>query len=130
MQKGYKSIFNFKASVYHIVPENRMSPEYFKRRAFAHGISDSYSRIRSQGETGTNKKDVFSCFKDVLRQLKQIFYAGKKTYASRLKITQSLIYFRLLQELRASYCKGYAYHQNMARENPVLLEWILKRHYY
>jgi hypothetical protein len=44
--KGYKAIYNPKASVYHFVPQNRMTQDYFCKRAFNQGISDSFAEMR------------------------------------------------------------------------------------
>lgn len=41
-----KAIYNPKASVYHYVGKERMTLDYFCRRAFNQGISDSYTDIR------------------------------------------------------------------------------------
>jgi len=131
IQKGYKSLFNPKASIHHIVPENRMSLEYFKRRALNQGISDSYSSIRYQGGIYLDNYNIFNRFKKSMLRFKERFiHVSRETYVSHLKVTQSLEYFRLLQEIHTSYYKGYAYHQKMAQENPSLLEWILKPYYY
>ncbi len=46
LKNNYKTIYNPKASVLHIVPKERMTIESFKRRSFNQGISNSYSDIR------------------------------------------------------------------------------------
>jgi glycosyltransferase involved in cell wall biosynthesis len=43
---NYKAVYNPKASVYHFVPKNRMTLDYFCKRAFNQGVSDSFSDIR------------------------------------------------------------------------------------
>jgi glycosyltransferase involved in cell wall biosynthesis len=45
-KKKYKSIYNPKASIYHFVPKSRMTIDYFCKRAFNQGISNSYADIR------------------------------------------------------------------------------------
>lgn len=45
-KKGYTSIYNPKACVFHYVPKERMTLEYFCKRMFNQGISDSYTEIR------------------------------------------------------------------------------------
>ena len=65
-----------------------------------------------------------------MRQLEIIYYSGKETYASYLRIDRFLSYFCLLRGIHVSYYKGYAYHQKMARENPFLLKWILQSRYF
>jgi len=43
-----KSIYNPKASVYHFISKNRMTIDYFCKRAFNQGISDSFTNIRKK----------------------------------------------------------------------------------
>jgi len=43
---NYKTLYNPKASVYHFVPKNRMTIDYFCKRAFNQGISDSFTNTR------------------------------------------------------------------------------------
>ncbi|SCX20325.1 GalNAc(5)-diNAcBac-PP-undecaprenol beta-1,3-glucosyltransferase [Agrobacterium sp. DSM 25558] len=45
---GYSTIFHPGASVQHLVPEARMTLDYIKTRAFANGISSSFTRIRAK----------------------------------------------------------------------------------
>lgn len=45
---NYKTIYNPKASVYHFVPKSRMTIDYFCKRAFNQGISDSFTNIRKK----------------------------------------------------------------------------------
>jgi hypothetical protein len=47
-KNGLKAIYNPKASVYHFVPTKRMTIDYFCKRSFNQGISNSYSEIRSK----------------------------------------------------------------------------------
>jgi glycosyltransferase involved in cell wall biosynthesis len=47
-KKGYKTIYNPSASVYHFVSRNRMTLDYFCKRAFNQGISDSFAEIRKK----------------------------------------------------------------------------------
>ena len=72
-EKGMKAIYNPKASVYHFVPEYRMTLNYFKKRAFNQGISDSFTFVREKilnGETyQTNKKQRLRSMLNKLRAL-------------------------------------------------------------
>ena len=43
---GLKAAYNPKASVYHVVSADRLTPDYIYRRAFNQGISNSFSSIR------------------------------------------------------------------------------------
>jgi len=45
-EKGYKSYYNPKICVYHFIPKERLTVEYFCQRMFMQGISDSFTEIR------------------------------------------------------------------------------------
>ena len=45
-KQNYKTLYNPKASVYHFVPKDRMTLDYFCKRAFNQGISDSFANTR------------------------------------------------------------------------------------
>lgn len=46
--RGRLAIYEPEATVYHFVPASRMTPEYYEKRAYFEGISDSYRRMRPQ----------------------------------------------------------------------------------
>jgi glycosyltransferase involved in cell wall biosynthesis len=108
---GYKTIYNPKASVYHRVSANRMTLSYIRNRAFAQGISDSYTKIRGKG-TVSNIDYV-----QMLRFLKQKI---KRMIKGKNEISQSY---------EEGFRAGYHFHQNAVKNDPELLKWVLKEHY-
>lgn len=50
--KGIKALHHPKLSIFHHVPKERLTLEYFCRRAFLQGISDSYTDLRAKGGIG------------------------------------------------------------------------------
>src|SRR5262249_30254313 len=46
---GYRAVYQPKATIYHIIPASRMTPEYFEQRAYYQGVCDSYSNVRREG---------------------------------------------------------------------------------
>jgi len=102
-EKGYKALYNPKASVYHHCSAERLTKEYFARRAFNQGISDSYSDVRE----------------------------GKKRNFLKLKITILIKkhVFRKQMFLEEEYLRGYEYHQNEIKIDPNLLNWIKRDSY-
>jgi glycosyltransferase involved in cell wall biosynthesis len=128
--KRYKALFNPKASIHHVISEERMSVNYFKRRAFHHGISDSYTQIRLQSGVHTAPKSIHRHFQDATTYLRAMLHTGKIAYAASLNATQIFPYFCLTRSIRAAYNQGYAFHQEKVRKDPSLLEWVLKSSYY
>lgn len=101
--KGYKTIYNPKASVYHLVSNGRMTKEYFKQRTYNQGISDSYTLIRNDE--------------------KRYFWKHK------IKLLIKKYFLNHDVDLDESYISGYQYHQLQARKNPALLAWIKRESY-
>jgi glycosyltransferase involved in cell wall biosynthesis len=101
--KGYKTIYNPKASVYHLVSEGRMTKEYFKQRAYNQGVSDSYTAIRNE------QRRRFLKFR--LKMLTKKYLLGRSV------------------EINEAFFSGYQYHQQQAKKNPVLLAWIKRGSY-
>jgi glycosyltransferase involved in cell wall biosynthesis len=119
-QKGYKAIYQPKALVWHSVSQERMSYEYFEKRYFYQGVCDSYSLIR---ETEGQLKHVsfIEKIKATLIRLKQ---ASKKLMS--IQTEKDL----LEERFHSAYQKGYQFHQNAVRQNPQLLDWVLKQDYW
>lgn len=103
MDKGYKTIYNPKASVYHLCSTSRMTKKYFAQRSFNQGISESYADIRDDKSKSFWKK-----------RLKILI---KKYLLSRDTIIE--------EEL----IRGYEYHQNEAKKDSNLMEWIKRESY-
>jgi len=47
-KKGYITLYNPKASIYHVVTADRMKTDYFYKRAYRQAITDLYTKIRNQ----------------------------------------------------------------------------------
>lgn len=54
-EKGFKGWYSPKICVSHVIPKKRLTKEYFLKRAFSQGISESYQDIRENGYI-SNKK--------------------------------------------------------------------------
>jgi len=102
-KNGYKAIYNPKASVYHIVSKKRMTKNYFKKRAFLQGISDSYSDIRNE----------------------------RKRKFIKLRLKKFLKSYFLKDDINVdeAYIRGYFWHQKQVKKDPSLLNWIKKDNY-
>jgi len=138
--KKLMTIYNPKASVYHWVPKMRMTVEYFCRRAYNQGISDSYTAVRKARGTAPvfNQDTVVSRFRyrtksmlDIVRKkgLTEIpdmiwrkinvnAYGGNSRLAA------------LKRDLALAYKSGYAFHQRMLKVDPKLIEWVLRENYF
>ena len=106
-EKGGKAIYHPKASVFHCVPEERLSEEYFCKRAFIQGISDSYTDLRTRMTGLARKQDYFKLVSWFLLPLVKIRWV----------------------KIKMGYLNGYCFHQNEVRKDPRLYAWVIKENY-
>ncbi len=117
---GYKAIYQPRALVFHQVPKERMTYEYFEQRCFFQGVCDSYTDIR--GMNGKLKSiSLKDKIKAALKPLKPKFLTKSQNLSEKEA---------LQQRFYAALLKGYQFHQNAVRKNPELLNWILKSDYW
>ena len=119
---GYKALYNPLASIYHWVPTDRMTTEYFCRRVYNQGISDSYTEIRSaRGATCSSLTKILRTVSRIARGL-----------VLHIKDRESIVSEEaaLSRTLAVAYQTGYVYHQAQVKESPELLAWVLKPDYW
>lgn len=76
---GRRCLFHPGASVEHLVPASRMTHDYFRRRAFLQGISDSYTELRAQHLLGTPPRpDPLGFARGLLNPLERSRRAGMR----------------------------------------------------
>lgn len=114
--KGYKTIFNSKASVYHYVSTLRMTPQYIYKRGYLQGVTCSYSEIRKNGGLSYNNF-INNCFHSLLR-ICVITISG----LWKKDIDVNLLY-------QKGFSKGYFYHQVTSFFDKKIIEWMQKPNY-
>lgn len=105
------TIYNPDASVYHIVPKERLTEEYFCKRSYLQGISDSYTKIRKDAQN-----NVFTFYD--LKWLLPLYQKKLHLFLNKKK--------RLFEKY---YHKGYSMHQKASSKDQNLYEWIIQGHY-
>jgi glycosyltransferase involved in cell wall biosynthesis len=120
-QKGYKAMYHPNASVYHCVSKERLTIDYFKKRGFSWGVSDSYTSIRIE-KLIVPKKMVYakSIFASTLHHL-LMFYNILKGTNKEINIYR--------KAFTDGHKEGYNFHQEKTRKFPQLLAWVLKDNY-
>ncbi len=118
-QLGYKAIYQPRALVLHQVSKERMTYEYFEKRSFFQGVCNSYTDIRLKGQLkSTSVKSKINAFLKVITQ-------------KLLTKTKMLSEKEALQQrFHTAFLEGYQFHQNAVRQNPEILNWILKSDYW
>ncbi len=106
-KRGYQAIYHPKATVYHQVPNDRMTKSYFCRRSYIQGISDSYTHIRNGGVR-------YHWTMLALRAIKRLPIFCKD---------------RLQASAYRAYLSGYRFHQLEVKSDPMLHEWVVRETY-
>lgn len=117
---GLVSLFDSGASVYHAVTKERMSMEYFRRRAFNQGVSDSYSMLRDAAGTSLPRR--------VARRARQM--ARRMEDALRTLITSDSELRQLNRAMASGYREGFLFHQKAYRDDAEVREWVHKPDYF
>lgn len=128
-ESGKKACYNPAASVHHIIPVSRMTIDYFQRRAYAQGISDSYTDIRYANEKHKqNPKSGFSFLPEMVRGIyRKITFAQLRD--DILKVQEELYKSDIRRILEKSHYQGYHLHQREVKYNPEFMKWVMKNDY-
>lgn len=127
--RGYEALYHPDVAVFHIIPADRMTVDYFEKRMYFQGVADSYSEIR---KNIISTKENFSLIKRVKNLLKK--YVSKDV---QIQLSNVIIYIKFSKEIRSikkkmrqAYDDGYKFHQVQVKKDPALLTWILKENYW
>ncbi len=145
--KGYSAFYHPKASIYHHVPQKRITLEYFCQRAYNEGISGSYAKIRtahgldsdvqsSLGQTERSGADSLwarvsakqprEVLAAVRNRLKRLMHIQSQSTADKSGKQQG----EYLEAIAAAYESGFAFHQKAVQESETLLAWVLRPNYW
>jgi len=124
LDNGLRCVFDSRASVYHAVTPERMTLDYFRRRSYNQGVSDSYARLRNAALVGFKPVQPFN----LLALAKRI----ARGIRGRLRIfkPESRELRELYQAMREGHQEGFAYHQVAYRDDPEVKAWVHKQDYY
>jgi len=110
---GKKALYHPGVRVFHHVPTQRLTKEYFGRRAYFQGIADSFSGLR-RGDRGLS---IVASFLQKLRGLLR-----PRRYAN-----VSVRDVRLHTEKQ--YREGYRFHRKWFRRSASVRDWVKKDNY-
>src|SRR5262249_40576383 len=100
----------------HVIPASRLRPEYLEQRAFFQGVIDSYTQIRRE------RRVPVRTWKDPLRPT--------KWRVERMMLLHNPTIKRIRRLMGLAYCNGIEFHRKEVRQDPTLLEWVLRDNYF
>jgi glycosyltransferase involved in cell wall biosynthesis len=128
MESGGRSRYLPRAKVWHQVPPERMTIEYFKKRAFYQGVCDSYSALRQSYVAPIVKEPPRNPLLKCLRTIASSTKSWARRQIERTGIqSESETEVRLL--VRQAYQAGFDFHRRQVTETPGLLEWVSRPNY-
>ena len=111
--------------VQHVIPKSRMTVDFLDNRFFYNGICDSFTDIRRAHGLYLKPKltlrDRFWLFRQHL-----LHHGSPRDYDRPMSQAEKILRMRLYWQHRA----GYEFHQEAVRNNPKLLEYVLKENYF
>jgi glucosyl-dolichyl phosphate glucuronosyltransferase len=118
LKAGCKAMYHPQAAVQHEVPASRLTYDYFQKRAYYQGVSDSYNKIRAEGHVSQRAWS----WKEPLRPAKRFVVQFLRSDDSALPVVKD--------HAAKAYKMGYEFHQREVRRDPRLLEWVLRKDYW
>jgi glycosyltransferase involved in cell wall biosynthesis len=127
LEQGYKALYHPKASVYHLVPKERMTESYFCKRAYNQGVSDSYTQIRAVHGLSCSAKSPY----ERLRQMSpnDIVRAISRRVKRVIGRSRKEPFDKIQDKIAQAYRAGWQFHQDEVQNDPKLLEHVLKQTY-
>ena len=141
-KKGLKSIYHPKIMVHHVIPKERLTHDYFKKRFYYEGIVNSYADIRknkgvlSKSQKHHEEKETKSFTKNYWQKFRHPrssirWFLKQKGYIKNQNLNSTLTEEEQLKsQYYQAYLYGYNYHQEMVNNSPELLRWVLKEDYF
>lgn len=124
-EQNIKAFYSPEIKICHFVPKSRMTSEYFSQRAYAQGISDSYTQYRAENDLYKNKKQLINIDRllAVKKFLKKItnFSAGINSGYKE--------YERIMIHAKEFYNQGKLFHRKEVENDLELARYILKENY-
>lgn len=124
----YKTLYHPDVKIYHLVPASRMTIDYFCWRSYLQGISDSFAEIRKrQGldrEDEAEKKNL-----PVPRKVVKIIQKKMQNVKNRIFDVEPREIRKIGEKINKSWEEGFAFHQKESKNDPKLLEWVLRENY-
>jgi hypothetical protein len=116
-QKNHLAFYSHKATVLHLVSEQRLTIDYLYRRSYMQGISDSYTLLRKLKGSLKNHRFHYLYWRvmNKVNKARQLFKSGDHS---------------LNRSLERGYWAGFRFHLKNLKKNQKLIKWILLEDYF
>lgn len=133
-RRGFLAAYNPRAGIDHLIPSARLTLDYFCWKTYYNGIHESYHDVRRRYGLDGHQDPISLLAQTIRRPLGRV-----KRYALRLLRTSVFFSFTappespevvaMKQKIEDSFHAGYEFHQKSLKNDPKLLEWVLRPDY-
>jgi glucosyl-dolichyl phosphate glucuronosyltransferase len=119
------TLYHPEVLVHHFIPSSRLKKDYFLKRAYNQGISNSYLNFRKQNGLADyyySKKSVYKKLRSLLRRIIDMMLM--KLFSDKMN---SLWMLKL--SIRKNIKNGFNYHKGKLDVSPSLRNWCLRENY-
>ena len=128
-RSGYKTVYEPHAKIRHLIPQSRLTVEYFIWRRYFNGIHASYSTLRKQYDVeNANIEEKVNIGKRIYCRIKRVI-TTRLALKCHKNANEPEEVRQIREKMHKSYEAGYRYHQEEVKKAPKLLEWVLRENY-
>lgn len=124
IEKDYLALYHPGLQLYHQVSAERLTPLYFKKRAYYQGVSDSFTSLRKTCFDQTPKnRSLRDKLHPYYRWIKHLYPQKKKTI-----FPQEILDLQFA--IQQSYQDGFDFHQQQYATNEKVKDWVNRQNYW
>jgi len=121
-KEGLRADYVQDALLYHLCGPDRLTVEYFQKRAYFQGVCNSFSQIRAGKVHQSRNRYFYTRFRRLAGQLLRNIGLKTLAWSNEAKDVRQLI--------RKAEHDGWLFHQNEVMNDPALLAWVTRQEYF
>ena len=127
------AMYSPEVKIFHIINNNRLTKEYFYKRAYIAGINVSYKKIRDHyyntKKENRFKMNIILFVKSTIKIIIRIILKPLRKLYHIIFLKEPRDVKKIRKTMRKGWKEGFAFHQNNVKNDPKLLEWVLRENY-
>lgn len=128
---GYKAFYSPSVMLYHQVSKERLTIEYFEKRAFYQGVCGSFTKIRNDNNLYSGVIEQEKSNPEVKNQyFNRVFQKIKNKLKPSIIEEEPADIQKLRRQFDLKLIEGYNFHQHAYQSNEAVREWVLRDNYW
>lgn len=120
-EKNFKALYHPEVKLFHVVPKERLTHEYFEKRAFYQGVANSFTALKN-----TVIENHMISKPSLIKKIKRKIF---KTIGITKQNILPLDIIELKAQLQSKEKEGFQFHQEAYRNNALVKIWVEKENY-